>query len=190
MRRLSLIVVLCSASCASAPPAPVVSAPVAAAPAPEVCEPPFTAAQIHDATHPGRTYDFEVEQAGAPVVGLRLRFVEVHQGHARVERSTFDAEGQAVGTTESATVTWDELVRHAAWPRASTTIEPAHITVPIGEFDDAVLYTVREDEGGKAKVTRAWFVRSMPGAPLVHVVSMDGVDVTKMRLVRYSPGAP
>jgi hypothetical protein len=158
--------------------------------APETCEPPFTAAQIHDATHPGRTYDFEVEHAGGPVVGLRLRFVEVHEGHARVERSTFDAEGQAVGTTESATVTWDQLVRHAAWPRAATTIEPAHITVPIGEFDDAVLYTVREDEGGKAKVTRAWFVRAMPGAPLVHIVSVDGVDVTKMRLVRYSPGTP
>ena len=189
MRRLSLIVVLCSASCASAPPAPGTSAPVVVA-APEICEPPFTAAQIHDATNPGRTYDFEVEQAGAPVVGMRLRFVEVHQGHARVERSTFDADGQAIGPTESATVSWDELVRHTAWPRAATTIEPAHITVPIGEFADAVLYTVREDEGGKAKVTRAWFVRSMPGAPLVHVVSMDGVDVTKMRLVRYSPGAP
>jgi hypothetical protein len=158
--------------------------------APETCEPPFTAAQIHDATLPGRTYDFEVEQAGAPVVGLRLRFLAVYDGHAHVERSTFDAEGQAVGPTESATVSWDDLVRHAAWPRAATTIEPAHITVPIGEFDDAVLYTVREDEGGKAKVTRAWFARTMPGAPLVHIVSVGGVDVTKMRLVRYSPGTP
>jgi hypothetical protein len=188
MHRLSLTVALLSASCASAP-APGASAPVVAV-APETCEPPFTAAQIHDATHPGRTYDFEVEQAGAPVVGLRLRFVAVYDGHARVERSTFDADGQAVGPTESATVTWDDLVRHAAWPRVATTIEPAHVTVPIGEFDDAVLYTVREDDGGKAKITRAWFARTMPGAPLVHIVSVDGVEVSKMRLVRYSPGAP
>lgn len=190
MRRLSMTLALLTASCASAPPAPGASAPVVAATVPEICEPPFTAAQIHAATHPGRTYDFEMEQVGAPVVGVRLRFSEVHDGYARLERSAFDAEGQAVGPTESSTVTWDDLVRHAAWPRAATTIEPAHITVPIGEFDDAVLYTVREDEGGKAKVTRAWFARSMPGAPLVHVVSVDGVDVAKMRLVRYSPGTP
>lgn len=181
MRALTALVLVVLAACATAPARHRPADPVS-------CEPPFTAAQIRAATRVGRTYDFEVESAGQPPTGLRLRFVEVTSEHARLERSVVDAEGQAIAPTQSSTVSWDELVRHAAWPRDATTIEEAQVTVPAGTFPDAVLYTVRETEAGKEKVTRAWFARSLPGAPVVHVVVVDGVEVMKMRLVRYQSG--
>lgn len=174
-----------SAARSGAEPSPVASA---ASEGPATCTPPFTADQIRSATRVGRTYDFELESPAAPPSGLRLRFVEVTPTWTRLERSTVDQDGQPTAPTRSSTVSWDELVRHAAWPLDATTIEPAHVTVPAGDFPDGLLYTVREVEGGRQKVTRAWFVKSMPGAPVVHVVEMNGVAVMKMRLVRYNPG--
>ncbi len=193
MRRLPLAAFTLAllAACATAPRAPAADPGGAPAPAPAadaLCEPPFTAAQIRAATRVGRTYDFEVESPGAPVSGLRLRFVEVTETHARIERTTVGADGQATAPTRSSTVSWDELVRHAAWPASATTIEPARVSVPAGEYGDALLYTVRETMDGKAKVTRAWFVRALPGAPVVHEVEVGGAPVATMRLVRYVPG--
>jgi hypothetical protein len=148
-----------------------------------IAPPPFTAEQIHGATAPGRTYRFEIANAGQPPVIRQVRFVEVTADNALVESTMESTSGERLGEPERKTETWAGFVAHAAWPKDATTISEEPIEVPAGKFD-AVLYTVREDGG----ITRAWFAKTLPGAPVRYVIEKDGVPVMTMTLVEHRAG--
>jgi hypothetical protein len=147
--------------------------------------PPFTAAQIRSATRVGRTYTFKVEEADQAPTYMRMEFTVVDEDRATIERTMINDLGEDAGamTGES---TWDELVTHASYPAASTEVEEDTIDVPAGSFE-CFVYIVTEDDGGS--VTRVYFAKSLPGAPILHEVEIDGEWASRMTLIEYDPGS-
>lgn len=190
MTRPFLVLLALAAGCATttareAPPEPTVSDD--ARDRPEIARPPFSADEIRGATRPFRTYVWRVEASGRPPEVHRLRFVEVDDEGCRIERTLLDESGEARGEPSVRAATWEELVGHASYPREATTITDVEVEVPAGVFD-AWRYQVIEEEGGVTRVTRAYFAKALPGAPVLHVVEEDGVEVSRMALLAHDPG--
>jgi len=181
-----------STSAVTAAPAeiapPVESVAPAEDAAPEVAPPPFTAAQIRAATEPGRTYVFRIAQGDGPTAVRTLTFTRADDAGATLRAAMTSLDGAPLGPPTDEEVTWDELVGHALWPQAATTIEDARVEVPAGAFD-ARLYTVREvgQDGGES-VLRAWFATSLPGAPVRFEQSSGGKTQFLMELLEHRPG--
>jgi hypothetical protein len=184
-QRLVLCFFLCGcASTSGAPPAtPVPPEEPSAGSAAEPALRPFTAEQIRAATKPGRTYEFKLEAAGQPAMLVHIEFVEATAEGAVTESTTFDAAGAPLGAPERGTATWDELVQHASYPKASTVISEDDVEVPAGKFRCA-LYTVSEGD----TLTRVYFARELPGAPVLLVSEKDGKPVKTMTLMRHVAG--
>lgn len=180
-RLIALAVVLCAA-CATSP-----SSEPAVTESQEIARPPFSGAEIRDATHPFRTYVYRREEAGQPAKTYRMRFVDVDERGCRMEATFLDDEGQPLSEPMFSEATWEELVAHASYPKDATVIRDVEVEVPAGTFD-AWLYTVTEDKDGAAVVTRAYFAKALPGAPVLHVVTRDGVEVSRLVLLAYDPG--
>ncbi len=155
-------------------------------PSSQLARPPFTAAQIRDATQAGRTYVWKLTAEGRSF-RRRLKFVEVDAEQATTEAVNLLDDGNPLGETELKTQTWDDFVKHAAWPKDGTTITDDHITVGAGEFD-CMLYTIDEQKEGQHVVTRAWFAKNLPGAPVKMIVEVDGKQVTELELLEHSAG--
>jgi hypothetical protein len=185
-QRLVLCLFLCACASKSGAP-PATPAPPAAEPSSEGAgEPalrPFTAEQIRAATKPGRTYEFKLEALGQPAMLVHIEFVEATAEGAVTESTTFDAAGAPLGAPERGTATWDELVQHASYPKASTVISEDDVEVPAGKFHCA-LYTVSEGD----TLTRVYFAKELPGAPVLLVSEKDGKAVKTMTLMRHVAG--
>ncbi|PKN54752.1 MAG: hypothetical protein CVU56_24820 [Deltaproteobacteria bacterium HGW-Deltaproteobacteria-14] len=156
---------------------------------PEIAPPPFTAEQIRGATDPGRTYVYRVHQGDGTSALRTLTFTRADEVSATLHAATTTPDGEALDEPTDEEVTWDQLVAHAAWPRAATEISAARVAVLAGSFD-AKLYTVREvDDDGAEVVTRAWFATALPGAPVRFEQVRSGVTLFTMELVEHRPGA-
>lgn len=145
--------------------------------------PPFTAEQIRQATHPGRTYIYEVTTPGQPVRRRRMLFTKVSGSKVTVQTGLIDEAGQPIGEHEPVVSTWDDLVAHATYPAEKTVVDDDAITTPTGSFK-CQRYTVT----GEAEVTRAWFARELPGAPVMLVVEVGSQRVYEMALAEHTPG--
>lgn len=184
---------------AQAPEAP---APAAAQPAPEaapaadgsagdgepavaLADPPFTAEQIRDATKVDRTYRFLLHQGGQKI-DVTMRFTQVTPDFATIERTVVDAEGKVLEQA-SEDSTWQQLVGHAAYPAAATQISDTTVEVPAGSFD-AVLYTVTGEQQGTPVVSRVYFAKALPGAPVKTEIEAGGQVVFTMELVEHLTG--
>jgi len=150
---------------------------------PTDASPPFTAAQIRDATNEGRTYVFSMTDGEGNVMHRRMRFTDVGDAGARMEGAMVDADGNVLGEPRASQPSWDELVGHATYPAANTVISDGEITVGAGTYD-CMVYTVTDG----SEITRAHFARDLPGAPVSMVVEVDGVVVSRMELVSYEAG--
>ncbi len=148
--------------------------------------PPFTAEEIRDATHAGRTYTWRLSAEGRVFV-RRLKFIEVSKDSATTEAVNLGPNGAAMSEPEVKTTTWPEFVKHAAWPKDGTVITEDRITVPAGAFD-CLLYTITETRDGKPTVTRAWFAKDLPGAPVKMIVEVGGTLVTQLELLEHQAG--
>jgi hypothetical protein len=144
--------------------------------------PPFSAEQIRGATPNGRTYIFRMTEADGGVITRRVVFSDVSDETASIEAIMLDEYGEPLGESDKNVVTWEDLVTHASYPRDHTVISDASVEVPAGTYA-AKLYTVTERKEGKQQVTRAWFAKDLPGAPVKHVVEVDGTPVATMELV-------
>jgi hypothetical protein len=122
---------------------------------------PFTAAQIRDASRPGREIRARVARAGEPPVVRAFRFIggEADFGDRDVWMET--PEGQRLTEPERDRSTWRALQEHASMPADRTVISEETFEIPAGRFE-GWRYT-RTDEGG---VSVFWFARSEPGMPL------------------------
>ncbi|MCH8250843.1 MAG: hypothetical protein IID36_00165 [Planctomycetes bacterium] len=153
----------------------------------EIAPPPFSAAQIREATRVGRTYRFRIEGPDAPTGYRRMRFTSVTDEGCTMEVTSLDLNDSSLGEPRVAQYSWDELVQHAAWPKAATEITDVDIETPLGK-KACWLYTVRETRDGSDVVTRAWFATDLPGAPVRLEVKQDGEPVSKMLLVEHIHG--
>jgi hypothetical protein len=190
---LLALVALSRAACA-APPAPPPIAPDAPAPAArageaatELAPTPYTADQIRGATRAGRTYRFLVEAAAQPRRQRTIRFVTVTDAGGEIESAVAGEGGEVVDAPKRAPFTWDELRKHAEFPRAATVISDETVTVPAGRFECA-LYTVTEGAGPDATVSRFYFAKSLPGAPVLFTTDKGGARVLTSSLVEHRAG--
>jgi hypothetical protein len=118
---------------------------------------------------------------------VTMRFSAVSATGATIERSVVDASGNTVdqGKDEA---TWEQLVQHASYPADATVITETTVEVPAGKFD-ALLYTITaEQEGGGSVVSRMYFAKSLPGAPVKAEVVIGDQPMFTMELVEHVPG--
>lgn len=155
-------------------------APAAGASAPT----PYTAEQIRDATHVGRTYTFRIEAAGQPPVLRTLTFVHIDAEGADVRSEVHDEQGHELQPATTAHATWDELRRHAEFPRDAVTTREESVTVPAGTYP-SVVYTVHHDDGS---IEHFYFAHTMPGAPVQFDMERNGAREMTSTLTRYSAG--
>lgn len=173
---------------AEAPPAeqPAPETPPAdEAPAAALVDPPFTAEQIRDATQVGRTYRYLLSQAGQEL-HVTMRFTQVTPDYATIERTVVDAEGNVLEQA-SEDSTWQQLVGHAAYPAEVTEVSDTTVEVPAGSFD-VVVYSVTGEQEGTPVVSRVYFAKDLPGAPIKTEVEAGGQVVFTMELVEHQAG--
>ncbi|MEM9488627.1 MAG: hypothetical protein AAGC55_05755 [Myxococcota bacterium] len=152
----------------------------------ELAPRPFNAEQIRAATPAGRSYRFRVENQDGSVRLLQMTFMRVDERGATLQQAMYDADGKPAGQAQTSEVTWPELVGHANYPREATVISDARIETPAGAFD-CMLYTVTEQVDGRTQVTRAYFARELPGAPVVMRIEVAGQPMISMTLVEHRP---
>src|SRR6185503_5015840 len=144
----------------SAPASTVASANTA----PEMAATPYSAEQIRAANRPGTMYRYKIETSGEPV---QIKVMEFTSGtsaeSAEVKSQTLDESGKAKGPPSVEHTPWEELRRHAEFPRAALSVEPGSIEVPAGKFD-AMVYTLSAPNGETAKF---YFAKSYAGPPVL-----------------------
>lgn len=173
---------------APAPEQPGATGDPAQAPAGDevvLAQPPFTAEQIRAATKEGRTYRFAMQQ-GEQTLTVTMRFSEVTDAGATIERSVVDAAGNTVDQGKEQ-ATWDVLVDHASYPADATEITETSIEVPAGRFD-VMLYTIKTEQEGNPVVSRMYFARELPGAPVKAEITVGDQPMFSMELVEHVPG--
>jgi hypothetical protein len=188
-----------AARTAPAPAARTAPAPAArtaptprAASAPAYAPTPFTAAEIRDATRPGRRWEWREERLradGKPVVTTSVvEFFEVTPEAGRYRAVTLDEARRPLGRPRAFRARWEELRRHAEFPAAFTVVTEETVTVPAGTFPCRV-YTVTRVRGRSRRVTRFYFARALPGPSVLFYTDEDGRRVLTSTLVRYRAGA-
>jgi hypothetical protein len=178
MRSVVLLSVALINACSGASHAPPTSEPP---PSPaEAYEPgdtfptPYSAEQIRDATRPGRSYTWRIENGNAPAVERQITF------------GPTDATGAELSSDgEVRRVTWEELRKHAEFPRAAVTTRDETITTPAGTFE-CVVYVVAR---GAGEISTFYFAKSMPGAPVLFFVDKGGARTMTSTLIRYEAGS-
>ena len=99
----------------------------------------------------------------------------------------FDDNLDMVGEKQTSDTTWEQLVAHATYPKEATEITNVAIDLPIGHRD-CFLYTVTEEPEGVLTVTRAWFAKDLPGAPVKHEIIRGTSVFSRMVMVEHDPG--
>ena len=132
--------------------------PASAAHAPR----PFTAEQIRQSWQLGTVHRYRIEQKGKPTVVSETKVVEHTSEGVTLVSTEFNEGGQTLKAPERSTSTWAELMEHATFPAANTTIEDVTIDTPAGSFV-AWLYSVQASDGTRS---RFFFAKHRPGAPV------------------------
>jgi hypothetical protein len=122
---------------------------------------PFSAAQIREASRPGRELRSLVERDGAEPVVRATRFLGGDATGGEGESWLEAPDGTRLGEPQRGRSTWLELQEHASMPSDRTSIEPETFETPAGRFD-GWRYTRTDDDG----VSVFWFAASEPGMPL------------------------
>jgi hypothetical protein len=136
---------------------------------------PYSAEQIRDASKPGRTWIWRVETPGNPTVESSAAF------------GALDAEGVELvsdGTTKR--ITWEELRRHAEFPRDAVVTREETVTVPAGTYD-CIVYVVTDPT--THEVTSYYFAKDLPGAPVYFYSDKGGTRLLTSTLIKYDAGS-
>jgi hypothetical protein len=143
---------------------------------------PYTAEQLHAGCPAGRVIAFRMEvENRAPVIHV-IRFVTSTAEGADIETSDLDEKGNLIQSAQKEHAAWDELRRHAAFPRSATTIEDGIADTPAGKFPSRV-YTVHE----RHDVTTFYFALDRPGPPVLMVTERNGGRIRSMTLLPSVP---
>lgn len=151
---------------------------------PEYAQAAFSAAQIHAATKPGRTYVWRVVSPGAPETLSVMTFGAVDDEGADLTRETREPGGEVIDGPKSARATWEELEGHGRFPLDALTVTATTVSVPAGTWP-ARLYEVRRADDD---ILRLWFADELPGAPVRIETMKDGLVVETRELIEHRNG--
>jgi hypothetical protein len=113
--------------------------------------------------------------------------VEVNAQGATLAARVVDEQGAEIEAATVQAVSWPDLRKHAEFPKAQVTITEQTIRVPAGAFDCKV-YTVTQGTGPDATVSRYFFAKNLPGAPVLFHTDKGGQRVMTSTLIAYKPG--
>jgi len=180
-RPLALLVSLLAACGGTSP---VASGPAASPepPAAALAPFPYTPEQLRGAFPVGRTLTYELVDGDQTVI-LETRFTAVTAEAATMETVTRDGKGAAVGAPQTSTTPWLELVHHASYPAATTSIDDVAIDTPSGRHPAKKYVVRRPDDKGRPSVTIAYFDTERAGPPVRMLVEVDGAIVQRLALV-------
>jgi len=188
---LALLTLLTACAPKASPPA---RSPDVDAETPAMLPTPYTTAQMKAGWVPGTELRFGMSKVGAATTIQRWRVLShPDDDHVETEFSVFEEDGETpVGQPRTDTASFDELRRHAEFPAALTTAEPATLETPFGTFE-GVRYTVTDP--ATPDIVRVFeFARALPGPPVSMRVRSGGVIIEEMvMLSRTGPvpgGAP
>jgi hypothetical protein len=163
---------------------PDVTKPAGSA-APEMAPTPYSAEEIRNANQPGTIYRYKVETSGSP---LELKVLEFTLGtsaeSAEVKEQSLDEAGQPKGPAKVGRSSWEDVRRHAEFPRAGLKVEPGSIEVPAGKFE-AMVYTVSAPNGD---TMRFYFAKSYAGPPVLFYKEHGGARVMTSTLIERRAG--
>jgi hypothetical protein len=146
---------------------------------------PYSADQLRDANRPGTLYRYKVETSGEPVLVKVLEFTAGTSAEsAEVKDEILDEAGQAKRPAMVEHASWENLRRHAEFPRAALKVEPGSIEVPAGKFD-AMVYTVNLPSGD---TERLYFAKSYAGPPVLFYRERGGVRIMTSTLIERRAG--
>ena len=155
--------------------------------APEMAPTPYSIDQIRAANRPGTVYRYKFETAGEPP---QIKVMEFTSGtsaeSAEIKSVTLDEAGRAKSAPELERSPWEQIRRHAEFPRAAVRVEPGSIEVPAGKFD-AMVYTVSAPNGETSKF---YFAKSYAGPPVLMVKERGGTRLMTMTLIERKSGTP
>jgi hypothetical protein len=139
---------------------------------------PFSAAEIRDATPPGRSLVVRVDVAGRPSSTRLTRFAEVDEDGALQERSPLGPDGEPTEEPTATRVTWRSLQEHALFPVERSTRDRVRLAHPLGELD-CIRYTVTDGDA----VDVYWFDIARPGMPVLVDSRRGGTPVVTMTVL-------
>ncbi len=144
---------------------------------------PYTAAQIREGCPLGRTIVFVIETPDRPPVKKRMVFVDVDDERATVRSEVLDEKDKVVGQPEMKISTWEELRKHALFPREVTTVSQAVAETPAGSFSCTRYTVIEKSAAGESKLTLC-FAKELPGPPVEMTEEKDGKLVMSMTLLK------
>lgn len=177
-----LVLGACGNSKTSNPPKP--SQPDAGA-SPEHAPYPYTAEQIRAASPLGRVIPFEIKLGGQRPKVHVIEFVASDADGAELESSDRDDQGKPIGEVSRTRATWSELMKHAEFPRAATTIEEGVAETPAGKFPSKVYKVKSGDE-----LRTFYFAVDRPGPPVLFFTEKAGERVITHTLLGEVPNQP
>jgi hypothetical protein len=121
---------------------------------------PFTAAEIRDASGPGRTVRQLIEVEGEAPLTRVLQWVDVDEEGATGLVYGIGPKGGRLHPKRWRS-RWLELQHHASMPIETTTIDEVVLDSPMGPLD-CLRYTRRDGDATDV----FWFARAMPGMPV------------------------
>ena len=185
--RLVIVAMLALGACGNSktanPPQPV--QPVADV-SPEHAPYPYTAEQLRTASPLGRVIPFEITLGSQRPKVHVIEFVASDADGAELESSDRDDQGKPIGDVNRTRATWSELMKHAEFPRAATTIEDGVAETPAGKFRSKV-YKVKS---GGDELSTFYFAVDRPGPPVLFVTERAGERVMTRTLLAEVPKKP
>jgi hypothetical protein len=144
---------------------------------------PFSAAEIRDATRPGKTLRLYLQQAGEEPILRVTRFVETDDEGAVQESQRFTIAGEPLDEPTRRRSSWLDFQSHASFPAATTTRTQETIDLEFGTFP-ALHYVAVEGD----RVAHYWFALPLPGMP-VRTEDWEGGELRfAMTMVERIPG--
>lgn len=176
--RLVIVLALVACSRPAQPPATPATPPAAEARA-EIAPVLFTLEQLRAGNPQGRVIEFRIEADGKPTVTEHWEFTAVDAETATIHSITRDESGNVV-EDGAGTATWSDLLAHAHFPAATTTIQDdVQLTVPAGTFTTR-LYTVKVGDATR----QFWFAPELPGPPVQFTTEQGGKVVARAQMLR------
>jgi len=161
------------------------SGPSTGTPSSEMAPTPYTTEQLREGNRPGTMYRYKMETAGKPAQIEVMEFMSGSSADmAQVKSETLDESGKAKSPPTVERSPWEEIRRHAEFPRAALTVEAGSVEVPAGKFD-AMVYTVRAPDGETSKF---YFAKSYAGPPVLLYTERAGARLMTMTLIERKPG--
>jgi hypothetical protein len=156
--------------------------------APETVSPPVTLGAFRAAFPAGTFIRLGMSEGGTRASEMHWLWTAVDTTGGTLRTTVYAADGTTVvAPAEESRAEWAELLAHANFPAAATTVTPGQTTEVVGGKFQTTLYTLsRPLPDGTPATTKFWFADHLPGPPVLMVVEAGGKEVSRMELLERS----